>query len=101
MLPLDASTIVVPSRIQPLTRPKRNSERASRCLRLPVRWVDSSFRYSCTPQCSGSGTEYRWVSAERLFSALILRMASSAQARSCWCAVFTASSLPGAAGRQR
>lgn len=42
--PLDASTAVVPGPIQPLHRACRNSERASRCLRLPVRWVDSSLR---------------------------------------------------------
>ena len=86
--------MVVPSPIQPLHSPKRNSERASRCFRLPVRWVDSSLRYSWTPQCSGSGTEYKCVSADRLFSALILRMASSAQALSCCRTLFTAQAYP-------
>lgn len=51
--------IVVPSPIQPLHNPYRNRERASRCLRLPVMWVDSSLRYNCasTPplQDAGSG----------------------------------------------
>ncbi len=42
--PLDASITGRPGRIQPLHRPYRNRERASRCLRLPVGWVDSSFR---------------------------------------------------------
>ena len=41
---LDASTIAVSSHIQPLHSPYRNSDRASRCLRLPVGWLDSSFR---------------------------------------------------------
>ena len=42
--PLEASTTVVPSVICPEHSPYRNSERASRCLRLPVGWVDSSLR---------------------------------------------------------
>jgi hypothetical protein len=36
--------MVVSSLIQPFTSPKRNSERASRCFRLPERCVDSSLR---------------------------------------------------------
>ena len=39
-----ASTTVVPSTIWPLTSAYRNSERASRCLRLPVGCTDSSLR---------------------------------------------------------
>ena len=46
--PDDASMIVVSSPIQPLHSAYRNSDRASRCLRLPVMWVVSSFRYSWT-----------------------------------------------------
>ena len=42
--PEDASMIVVSGPIQPLTSAYMNSERASRCLRLPVGWVDSSLR---------------------------------------------------------
>ena len=42
--PDDASTTVVPSPIQPLHNPYRNSERARRCLSDPVGWVDSSLR---------------------------------------------------------
>ena len=42
--PLEASTIVVRSVIQPLHRPYRNSERASRCFSDPVGWTDSSLR---------------------------------------------------------
>ena len=38
------STTVLPSVIWPEHSPYRNSERASRCLRLPVGWVDSSLR---------------------------------------------------------
>ena len=37
--PDDASTTVVPSVTQPLQIAYRNSDRASRCLRLPVMWV--------------------------------------------------------------
>ena len=46
--PDDASMTVVFSSIQPLHSAYRNSDRASRCLRLPVMWVVSSLRYSCT-----------------------------------------------------
>jgi hypothetical protein len=53
--PLDASTTVVPSVIWPEQSPYRNSDRASRCFRLPVGWVDSSFRYRSTPHSAGSG----------------------------------------------
>src|SRR5690606_4337465 len=42
--PLEASITVLPSRSQPLASAYRNSERASRCLRLPVGWLDSSLR---------------------------------------------------------
>lgn len=42
--PLDASITGRPGLIQPLQSPYRKSERARRCLRLPVGWVDSSFR---------------------------------------------------------
>lgn len=42
--PDDASMTVVCGPIQPLHNPYRNSDRASRCLRLPVMWVLSSFR---------------------------------------------------------
>jgi hypothetical protein len=35
VLPLEASTMVLSSLIQPLTRPNRNRDRANRCLRLP------------------------------------------------------------------
>ena len=59
MEPDDASTTVVPSPIHPLHSAYRNSERASRCLRLPVMWVVSSLRYSAmstsVPQADGSG----------------------------------------------
>ena len=79
--PLDASTMVVSSRIQPLQRPYRKSERASRCLSEPVGCTDSSFRYRSTPQSSGSGNEWRCVSAERFASASMRRTASSAHAR--------------------
>lgn len=53
--PDEASTTVVPSVTQPLQMAYRNSDLARRCLRLPVMWVDSSLRYSCTPQSAGSG----------------------------------------------
>ena len=46
--PDDASMTVVFSSIQPLHSAYRNSDRASRCLRLPVMCVVSSLRYSCT-----------------------------------------------------
>ncbi len=36
--------MVVPSAIQPLQSPYRNSERASRCFSDPVGCTDSSFR---------------------------------------------------------
>jgi hypothetical protein len=42
--PLEASTIGVPSRIQPLQSAYRNRERASRCLSEPVGCTDSSFK---------------------------------------------------------
>src|SRR5262249_56395704 len=42
--PEDASITVVPSPIHPLHSAYRNSDRASRCLRLPVMWVVSSLR---------------------------------------------------------
>lgn len=42
--PEDASTIVVCGPIQPLHRPYRKSERASRCLSDPVGCTDSSLR---------------------------------------------------------
>lgn len=42
--PLEASMTGAPGRTQPLQRPYRKRERASRCLRLPVGWVDSSLR---------------------------------------------------------
>ena len=65
--PLDASTMVEPSRTQPLHSAYRNSERANRCLRLPVGWVDSSFKYRSMPALAnaGSGSGIRWVSALR------------------------------------
>ena len=57
--PDDASMTVVVSPIHPLHNAYRNSERANRCLRLPVMWVDSSLRYSATStpshQADGSG----------------------------------------------
>jgi hypothetical protein len=46
--PDDASTTVVSSVIQPLHSAYRKSERARRCLRLPVMCVLSSLRYSST-----------------------------------------------------
>ena len=50
---------VVSSLIHPLHSPYRNSDRANRCLRLPVMWVDSSLRYSArsasAAQRAGSG----------------------------------------------
>ncbi len=42
--PDDASITVVFSPTQPLQIEYRNSDRARRCLRLPVMWVDSSLR---------------------------------------------------------
>ena len=51
--PLEASTTVVPSCSQPLHSACRNRLRASRCLRLPVGWLDSSFRYRSTPGEAG------------------------------------------------
>src|SRR4029453_623114 len=74
--PDDASTTVVPSPIQPLHRPYRNSERARRCLSDPVGWVDSSLRYSSMPHADGNGKAMRWVSAERCTSASSRAMAS-------------------------
>ena len=57
--PDDASMTVVFSPIQPLHNAYRNSDRASRCFRLPVIWVDSSLRYSATStpshQADGNG----------------------------------------------
>ena len=44
MEPDEASTTVVSGPIQPLHNAWRNSERASRCLRLPVGWLLSSLR---------------------------------------------------------
>ena len=67
--------IVVPSRIQPLHSPYRNSDRASRCLRLPVGWVDSSLKYRWMFGTAGIASGIRWVSDERLKSASILAMA--------------------------
>ena len=52
---VDDPTTVLPSVIWPLQSPYRKSDRASRCLRLPVGCVDSSLRYSCTPHSGGSG----------------------------------------------
>ena len=79
--PVDASTIVVPAVIQPLHRPYRKSERASRCLSDPVGCTDSSFRYRSMPHSSGSGKACRCVSADRLASASMRRTASFAHAR--------------------
>jgi hypothetical protein len=42
--PLDASTTVLWGPMSPLQMAYRNSDRARRCLRLPVGWVDSSLR---------------------------------------------------------
>src|SRR5690348_3705395 len=76
--PLDASTTVVPSCSQPLHSAYRNSERASRCLRLPVGCVDSSFKYRSMPCTAnaGSGSGTRCVSALRQKSASMRRTAS-------------------------
>ncbi|CAM5451478.1 hypothetical protein SBADM41S_06346 [Streptomyces badius] len=79
--PLDASMTGLPGLIQPLQSPYRKSERARRCLRLPVGCVDSSLRYRSMPHASGSGKRSRWVSAERLASAWTLRTASFSQDR--------------------
>src|SRR4051812_45176947 len=80
--PEDASTIVAPSRIQPLHSAYRNSDRASRCLSEPVGCTDSSFRYRSMPRSNGNGNGSRWVSALRFASASTCRTASSTQARS-------------------
>ena len=79
--PLDASTTGRPGRIQPLHRAYRNSERASRCFRLPVGWVDSSLRYRATSHDGGNGKRSRCVSALRLASACTRRTARWSQAR--------------------
>ncbi len=47
--PLDASITGRPARSQPLVSAYRNSERARRCLRLPVGWLDSSLKYRSMP----------------------------------------------------
>ena len=59
----------------PFTSACRNSERASRCFRLPVTWHDSSFRYSRIPGKVGSGTGRRCVSDDRQKSAWIFSLA--------------------------
>src|SRR5215218_8380022 len=79
--PLEASTIVLPSVMSPLQSPYRNSERARRCLRLPVGWVDSSLRYRSTPHSAGNGQRSRWVSALRCASASTAATARSTHAR--------------------
>jgi len=65
VLPLDASITGVPCSIQPLHSAYRNSERASRCFKLPVGCTDSSLKYSPMPPTPGRSTRIRWVSAER------------------------------------
>ena len=67
--PDDASITGVPSVIQPLHRAYRNSERASRCFKLPVGCTDSSFMYRSMPQSAHNGKRSRCVSALRLASA--------------------------------
>ncbi len=79
--PLDASTTGRPGRIHPLHRACRNSDRASRCFRLPVGWVDSSFRYRATSHDGGNGKRSMWVSALRLASARTRRTARWSHAR--------------------
>ena len=44
MLPDEASTTVWPRCRRPLHSAYRNSERANRCFRLPLGWVDSSLK---------------------------------------------------------
>src|SRR3569833_217683 len=83
--PDEASMTVVFSPIQPLHSAYRNNDRASRCLRLPVMWVDSSLRYSWTSHPShhaaGNGYRSRCVSALRRASASINRTALSTHER--------------------
>ena len=59
----------------------RKSDRASRCLRLPVGCVDSSFRYSRMPGIDGSSIRIRCVSDERRKSRSMRWMDSSSQVR--------------------
>ncbi|CAI8783778.1 hypothetical protein EMIT0357P_10548 [Pseudomonas marginalis] len=79
--PLDASMTGAPGLSQPLHSAYRNSERASRCFRLPVGWLDSSLKYNSMPGRPGSGNGIRCVSALRWKSASMMRMASRAQGR--------------------
>ena len=51
--------MVEPSCTQPLHSAYRNSERASRCFRLPVGWVDSSFRYRSMPWRTRYGSDFQ------------------------------------------
>ena len=67
--------IVVSGPMVPLQSPNRNSDRASRCLRLPVGWTDSSLRYRSRFHDVGSGKTSRCVSADRLWSASTMRIA--------------------------
>src|SRR5471032_526587 len=79
--PLEASITGAPGLSQPLHSAYRNSERASRCFRLPVGWLDSSLKYNSMPGKPGNGKGIRWVSALRWKSASIIRMASRAHWR--------------------
>src|SRR5262249_16114132 len=75
-------TTRLPSLKRPFVSAYRNSERASRCLRLPVTCVDSSLRYNWMLGQAGSRTGSRGVSDDRQKSALILCIAHAIQARS-------------------
>src|SRR5471030_766394 len=79
--PLEASITGAPGLSQPLHSAYRNSERASRCFRLPVGWLDSSLKYNSIPGNPGNGKGIRCVSALRWKSASMMRMASRAQVR--------------------
>ncbi|MCY1185106.1 hypothetical protein D9M73_258570 [compost metagenome] len=63
--PLEASMTGAPGLSQPLHSAYRNSDRARRCLRLPVGWLDSSLKYNSIPGKPGSGKGIKWVSALR------------------------------------
>ena len=73
---------MVPRWIQLLQSPYSTSDRANRCLRLPVGCTDSSFRYSRTPHSGGSGNTCRCVSDVRLASASTWAIAQACHSRS-------------------